>query len=77
MFFGVLGAMIVGGATGWGAERFGFVSNGYLVSIALGVGGAMILWFVQGFFGIGLGLGRAMTSVVGAGAMLFLAGRRR
>jgi uncharacterized membrane protein YeaQ/YmgE (transglycosylase-associated protein family) len=75
--FHLLGALIVGGATGYGAERFGFVRNGYIVSVALGLGGAVGLWFLQGFFGVGLGLGRAATSIVGAIALLFLASMKR
>lgn len=75
--FGMFGAIIIGGATGFAAERFGFTRNGYLVSVALGVGGAVGLWFLQGFLGLGLGLGRALTSVVGAAALLFLSGMKK
>ncbi len=77
MFYGVFSALILGGATGAAAERFGFTRNGYIVSMALGVGGAVILWFAQGFLGIGLGLGRAGTSIIGAVALLVIASLRR
>lgn len=70
-------AIILGGATGYASERFGLTRNGYPVSIVLGIGGAVVFWFAQALFGVGLGLGRAMTSVVGAAAMLFLASMRR
>lgn len=73
----ILLAMILGGVTGVLAERFGLVRNGYVVSVALGVGGAMMLWFAQAALGIGLGLGRAGTAVAGAALLLFLASLRR
>ena len=71
--FGLMAALIFGGGTGFAAERFGFVSNGYVVSIALGIGGAVALWFLQGFLGLGLGFGRALTSIIGAVALLLIA----
>ncbi|MEM7522521.1 MAG: hypothetical protein AAF360_01930 [Pseudomonadota bacterium] len=76
MFY-LFGAVFVGGLTGYLSERLGFTRNGFIVSIALGVGGAVSLWFIQAFIGIGLGLGRALTSVVGAAGLLFLASMRR
>ena len=75
--FALVTALIVGGGTGFVAERFGFVSNGYIVSIGLGIGGAVTLWFLQGALGIGLGFGRALTSVIGAVALLLLAKFRK
>lgn len=73
----VLLAMILGGVTGLVAERFGLVRNGYIVSAGLGVGGATMLWFAQAALGVGLGLGRAGTSIAGAALLLFLASLRR
>lgn len=70
-------AIILGGATGYVAERMGLARNGYVVSIVLGVGGAVVFWFAQAFFGLGLGFGRALTAIIGAAAMLALAGLRR
>lgn len=70
-------AMILGATVGAFAEYFGFTRNGYVVSVALGVGGAVILWFAQGLFGIAFGLGRAGVSILGAVAVLIFASRRR
>lgn len=75
--FHMLGAIIIGALTGYFSERLGLTRNGAIVSIALGVGGAIILWFAQGFMGIGLGFGRAMTSFIGAAGLLFIASMRR
>lgn len=77
MIYGMFAALVLGAATGAASERFGFTRNGYVVSMALGVGGAIILWFCQGLLGIGLGFGRAGTSIIGAVGMLFLASLRR
>lgn len=73
----VFGTILVGALIGLAAERLRMTRNGYVVSIALGVGGAMLLWFVQYVFGIRLGVNRALVSALGAVVLLFLAGRRR
>lgn len=70
-------SLILAGATGYVAEKYGFTRNGYIVSIALAIGGAMILFFAQYFFGIRLGFGRALTAIIGAAGMLFIASLRR
>ncbi len=70
-------AVLLGGLTGFLAERFGLVRNGYVVSVTLGVGGATLAWFLQYALGVGFGLGRAMTSILGAAAMLLVAAMRR
>ncbi len=75
--FHMIGAIIIGALTGYMAERLSLTRNGVIVSVALGVGGAIILWFAQGFIGIGFGLGRAMTSFVGAAGLLFINSMRR
>ncbi len=70
-------AVLLGGLTGFLAERFGLVRNGYVVSVTLGVGGATLAWFLQYALGVGFGFGRAMTSILGAAAMLLVAAMRR
>ncbi len=75
--FHMIGAIIIGALTGYMAERLSLTRNGVIVSVALGVGGAIILWFAQGFIGIGFGLGRAMTSFVGAVGLLLINSMRR
>ena len=71
------GAIIIGALIGYMAEKFNFTRNGIIVSIALGVGGAMLFSFAQAFLGIGLGLGRHATSAVGAVLLLAIAAFRR
>ena len=50
----MFGAIIVGALTGYISERLGLTRNGIVISIALGVGGAIILWFAQGFMDLDL-----------------------
>lgn len=75
--FHFFGAVIIGTLIGYLAEKFNFTRNGVIVSIALAVGGAMILTFSQSFLGIGLGLGWPATSATGAVALLAINAFRR
>lgn len=75
--FGLFGALIIGGMTGFASERMELTRNGYIVSVAMGIGGAVGLWFLQRILGFGLGFGLALTSVAGAALMLFLAELRK
>lgn len=77
MAYAMFSALILGAAVGAFAEYFRFTRNGYVVSVALGVGGAVIFWFAQGLLGIGFGFGRAGVSILGAAAMLLFASFRR
>lgn len=77
MFYGIFSALFVGGIVGVLAEKFGFARNGYIVSAALGIGGAMILTLGPFLLGFNLGYSRGVTSAVGAVALLVLASRRR
>lgn len=77
MFQAMFAALILGAATGAFAEYFRFTRNGYVVSVMIAVGGAVILVFAQSLLGVGLGLGRAGTAVIGAAGALLLATMRR
>ena len=75
--FGLIGVIVIGGLTGFLAEYFNFTRNGQVVSVVIGIGGAVALWVVLGILGLSFGLGRGAISVIGAGGLLFLADRRR
>ncbi|MEO1491240.1 MAG: hypothetical protein AAFV19_03710 [Pseudomonadota bacterium] len=75
--FGLFGAVIIGGMTGFASERLNLTRNGIVVSAALGVGGAVALWFLQRILGLGLGFGTVLTAVIGAALILFLAQLRQ
>jgi uncharacterized membrane protein YeaQ/YmgE (transglycosylase-associated protein family) len=75
--FSLFGTLLIGAMTGYASERMELTRNGYIVSVALGIGGAVGLWFLQRVLGLGLGYGLALTSVIGAALMLFLAQLRK
>ncbi len=70
--FSMFGTIVIGALVGFLTERFGLTRNGTLVSIILGLGGAVLAYLVSATFGIGFG-GRSVTAAIGAGAALFLA----
>ena len=51
----IFSSLLVGAAVGALAERLGLVRNGYVLSIIIGVGGAMVLSFGQYVLGFHLG----------------------
>lgn len=71
MFF-ILQAVAIGWIAGWVAERLAIARNGKLISVALGVGGAVLASLAYRFFGIGIGSGGA-TAAIGALALIWLA----
>lgn len=77
MFYGLFSAVFLGGLIGILSERFGFTRNGYVISVAIAIGGAILLWFIQFILGLNLGLSRGMTSLVGSVGLLFLSSMRR
>ena len=77
MVYGIFSALFIGGLIGVLTEKLGLTRNGYIVSVALGIGGAMILTFGQLLLGFNFGFSRAVTSAIGAGGLLFIASMRR
>ena len=73
-FFGVL---VIGALTGYLAEKFGFTRHGIVVALALGVGGAVLLWFTTSIIGVRFGFSHAFISFIGAAGLLLLARPRR
>lgn len=72
--FGLIGAVVIGAAMGWGAERFGFTRMAFVPAVTTAVGGAILAYFVLAIFGIGL-YGRTGTAAAGAAIALFMAPR--
>ena len=77
MFFAFFQALFIGGAVGAFAEYFRFTRNGYVISVIIAVGGAIVFWFLLRMTGIRLGLGPAGPSLIGAAGALLLASMRR
>ena len=74
---GFVGAILIGVAVAWAAERYGFTRLGLFPAIVTAVGGAVIGYMVLYMFGIGLG-GRGLTAVIGAiGGLVLLPGALR
>lgn len=73
----IFGAVVIGGIIGYASERMQITRLGFVVAIAVGVGGAILFSLGQYMLGLGFGLSRGMTSVLGAVALLFIANMRR
>jgi len=54
MFIVLFGTMVIAGIVGYACERTGFTHNGYIPSIIICVGGAILAYFVKAMFGLGL-----------------------
>lgn len=66
MFITLFGTFIVAGLVGYATERSGFTHNGYLPSIIICLGGALLFYFIRVMFGIGFhsaGLNAILSSV--------------
>ena len=66
MFLQLFGTIIIAGIMGYASERSGFTHNGYLPSIIICIGGALIFFFVKLMFGFGFrspGLNAILASV--------------
>ncbi|MEM7742821.1 MAG: hypothetical protein AAF409_03840 [Pseudomonadota bacterium] len=76
MIVGLIGAVVIGCAMGWAAERFKFTRIGLVPAISTAIGGAIVAYLILLFFGVGI-YGRGVTSAVGAAVALFFAPRMR
>lgn len=76
MIVGLIGAVVIGAAMGWAAERFNLTRMGLFPAITTAIGGAIVAYLILLFFGVGI-YGRGATSAVGAAVALFFGGRRR
>ncbi len=66
MFLQLFGTIVIAGIIGYASERSGFTHNGYLPSIIICVGGALIFFFVKLMFGFGFrapGLNAILASI--------------
>ena len=67
-FFAFFGAIMIAGIVGYVSEKSGFTHNGYVQSIIIAVGGAVLFFMVRVMFGISFGPPGvdAILSAVGA-----------
>ena len=73
----IFGAVLIGGVIGYVAERMRLTRLGFVVAIATGVGGAVIMSLLNRLFGLNFGLHGGMVSILGSVILLFIANMRR
>ncbi len=72
MFLQLFGTIVIAGIVGYASERSGFTHNGYLPSIIICVGGALIFFFVRIMFGIRFGAPGIDAIISSLGALLIV-----
>lgn len=72
MFLTLFGTMVIAGIVGYSAERSGFTRNGYVPSIIICLGGAVLFYFVRVMFGIGFASPGLNAVVPSAGALIIV-----
>ncbi|MCT8159166.1 hypothetical protein [Pseudoruegeria sp. SHC-113] len=72
MFLTLFGTLVIAGIVGYVTERTGFTHNGYLPSIIICVGGALLFFFVRIMFGISFGSPGLNAIVASVGALIIV-----
>ncbi len=72
MFLTLMGTMVIAGIVGYASERSGFTHNGYIQSIIICLGGAILFYFVRLMFGIGFGSAGLNAIISSAGALIIV-----
>ncbi|WP_027839904.1 GlsB/YeaQ/YmgE family stress response membrane protein [Pyruvatibacter mobilis] len=65
---GIILSILIGALAGWIAEQIMKADHGLLTNILLGIGGAIVLNFLLGLIGVGLGgiVGQLIVAIAGA-----------
>ena len=71
-FFAFFGAMMIAGIVGYVSEKTGFTHNGYLQSIIIAVGGAVLFFMVRVMFGISFGPPGVDAVISAVGALILV-----
>ncbi len=77
MFLVLFGTVVIAGIVGYTAERTGWTHNGYLQSIIICVGGALLFYFVRIMFGLGFGSAGVDAILSSIGALIIVPTRFR
>lgn len=72
MFLQLFGTIVIAGIVGYASERSGFTHNGYLPSIIICLGGALLFFFVRIMFGIRFGAPGIDAIISSLGALLIV-----
>ena len=71
-FFAFFGAMMIAGVIGYASEKTGFTHNGYLPSIIIAVGGAVLFFMVRVMFGLSFGPPGVDAIISAVGALILV-----
>ncbi|WP_420568559.1 hypothetical protein [Thalassovita sp.] len=77
MFPSMIGTVVIAGIVGYASERTGFTRNGYLPSIIICVGGALLFYFVRIMFGLRFGSAGVDAILSSIGALVIVPTRFR
>ena len=72
MFLTLMGTMVIASIVGYASERSGFTHNGYVQSIIICLGGAILFYFIRLMFGIGFGSPGLNAIISSAGALIIV-----
>lgn len=70
--FTLFGTFTIGAFVGYIAEQTGFVRNGYLASVVIALGGAMLFFFIRTMFQISFGSPGLDAVLSAAGALIIV-----
>ncbi len=71
-FFAFFGAIMIAGIIGYASEKSGFTHNGYVPSIIIAVGGAVLFFMVRVMFGISFGPPGIDAAISAVGALILV-----
>jgi uncharacterized membrane protein YeaQ/YmgE (transglycosylase-associated protein family) len=77
MFPTMIGTVVIAGIVGYVSERTGFTRNGYVPSIIICVGGALLFYFVRIMFGLRFGSAGVDAILSSIGALIIVPTRYR
>ncbi|GGD08728.1 GlsB/YeaQ/YmgE family stress response membrane protein [Pyruvatibacter mobilis] len=71
---GIILSILIGALAGWIAEQIMKADHGLLTNILLGIGGAIVLNFLLGLIGVGLGgiIGQLIVAIAGACLLIWV-----
>ena len=72
MFFTFMGTIVIAGIVGYASERSGFTQNGYLPSIIICIGGAILFYFMRVMFGFRFGAPGVDALISSVGALIIV-----
>lgn len=72
MFITFMGTVVIAGIIGYASEKTGWTKNGYLQSIIICIGGAVLFYVVGRMFGISFGSPGMNAVIASVGALVIV-----